>query len=131
MSDISRRKADHLDLATSGDVGFKKTTTLFECVRLVHDALPDLEFAAIEVAAHIIERLEKLPSVAEPVERDLRPQREVLQTFARGDERPVRSADISRGFERLQLLVVLARQADKLRQLQARRLIQTADNRAE
>jgi isopentenyl-diphosphate Delta-isomerase len=48
MSDISRRKADHLDLATSGDVEFKRTTTLFECVRLVHDALPDLDFDAVD-----------------------------------------------------------------------------------
>ena len=33
MADISRRKDDHLDLATSGDVGFHQTTTLFERVR--------------------------------------------------------------------------------------------------
>jgi hypothetical protein len=35
MADISHRKTDHLDLATHGDVAFKATTTLVECVRLV------------------------------------------------------------------------------------------------
>ena len=48
MADLSARKADHLDLTTSGDVGFRHTTTLFECVKLVHCALP--EFALDEVA---------------------------------------------------------------------------------
>jgi isopentenyl-diphosphate Delta-isomerase len=47
MTDITQRKADHLDLATRGDVGFRRTTTLFECVELVHDALPELEFSAL------------------------------------------------------------------------------------
>jgi isopentenyl-diphosphate delta-isomerase len=50
MADISSRKADHLDLATSGDVGFKTTTTLFECVRLVHDALPELSVETLDLS---------------------------------------------------------------------------------
>ncbi len=50
MPDISSRKADHLDLATSGDVGFRRRTTLFECVELVHDALPELELSAIDTS---------------------------------------------------------------------------------
>jgi len=39
---IDARKADHIDLCTSGDVGFHRTTTLLEEVQLVHDALPEL-----------------------------------------------------------------------------------------
>src|SRR5687768_9771645 len=54
MADISRRKADHLDLATHGDVGFKRTTTLFECVRLVHDALPELAFEEVDPSIRIL-----------------------------------------------------------------------------
>jgi isopentenyl-diphosphate delta-isomerase len=54
MADIAERKADHLDLATSGDVGFKRTTTLLECVRLVHDALPDLDLDAIDLSCHLL-----------------------------------------------------------------------------
>ena len=54
MTDIADRKTDHLDLATSGDVGFKQTTTLFECVRLVHDALPDLELNAIDLSSTVL-----------------------------------------------------------------------------
>ena len=54
MADIADRKIDHLDLATSGDVGFKRTTTLFECVRLVHDALPDLDLDAIDLSSTVI-----------------------------------------------------------------------------
>ncbi len=54
MTDLSARKADHLDLATSGDVGFRARTTLFECVDLVHDALPELELAAIDTSTTLL-----------------------------------------------------------------------------
>lgn len=54
MADISSRKGDHLDLAATGDVGFKTTSTLFECVRLVHDALPELDVAAIDLGTVVL-----------------------------------------------------------------------------
>ena len=54
MANIAERKTDHLDLATSGDVGFKHTTTLFECVHLVHDALPDLDLDAIDLGSTVL-----------------------------------------------------------------------------
>ncbi len=61
MADISSRKADHLDLATRGDVGFRRTTTLFECVRLVHDALPELDFDSIDLTTRILGKRLKAP----------------------------------------------------------------------
>jgi len=54
MTDISKRKADHLDLAESGDVGFRRTTTLFECVRLVHDALPELAVEELDTSVTLL-----------------------------------------------------------------------------
>ena len=42
MELIASRKNDHLSLTADGDVGFRGTTTHFECVRLLHDALPEL-----------------------------------------------------------------------------------------
>lgn len=54
MSDISRRKADHLDLAARGDVAFHRTTTLFECVRLVHNALPDLDYGELDAKTKVL-----------------------------------------------------------------------------
>ena len=42
MADIGSRKIDHIALCATEDVGFRGTSTLLECVRLVHDALPDL-----------------------------------------------------------------------------------------
>ncbi|MEO7035976.1 MAG: type 2 isopentenyl-diphosphate Delta-isomerase [Polyangiaceae bacterium] len=61
MADIADRKVDHLDLATSGDVGFKRTTTLFECVRLVHDALPDLDLDAIDLGCTVLGKSLRAP----------------------------------------------------------------------
>src|SRR5262245_42997718 len=48
--DLARRKTDHLDLTIKGDVGFRDRTTLLECVRLVHDALPDCATSDIDAS---------------------------------------------------------------------------------
>lgn len=61
MADIAERKVDHLDLATTGDVGFKHTTTLFECVRLVHDALPELDLDAIDLSCTVLGKRLRAP----------------------------------------------------------------------
>lgn len=61
MSDIAKRKADHLDLAATGDVGFHEKTTLFECVRLVHDALPELSFDDVDPSVEVLGKRLKAP----------------------------------------------------------------------
>jgi isopentenyl-diphosphate delta-isomerase len=61
MADISRRKDDHLDLATSGDVAFKHTTTLFEQVRLVHDALPELSVDELDTSLELMGKRLRAP----------------------------------------------------------------------
>jgi len=61
LADISSRKADHLDLAISGDVGFRSTTTLLECVRLVHDALPELAYEEIDLSTTVLGKRLRAP----------------------------------------------------------------------
>jgi isopentenyl-diphosphate Delta-isomerase len=61
MADISSRKADHLDLAISGNVGFRTVTTLLECVRLVHDALPELAYDQIELSTSVLGKRLRAP----------------------------------------------------------------------
>ncbi|HMJ15539.1 MAG TPA: type 2 isopentenyl-diphosphate Delta-isomerase, partial [Polyangiaceae bacterium] len=61
MTDISQRKADHLDLTISGDVGFKNKTTLFEDVRLVHNALPELSVDEVDLGTRILGKRLKAP----------------------------------------------------------------------
>ena len=61
MADIAERKVDHLDLATTGDVGFKHTTTLLECVHLVHDALPDLDLDAVDLSCTVLGKQLRAP----------------------------------------------------------------------
>ena len=61
MADITRRKDDHLDLATSGDVAFKQTTTLLENVRLIHDALPELSFDELDTSVEILGKRLRAP----------------------------------------------------------------------
>lgn len=61
MSSISRRKADHLALCAQEDVGFRRATTLLECVRLVHDALPDLALDDVDTTVSLFGRRLKAP----------------------------------------------------------------------
>lgn len=60
-STIGDRKADHLTLCAEGDVGFRQRTTLLECVRLVHDALPDLDAAAIDTSVTLFDKKLRAP----------------------------------------------------------------------
>jgi isopentenyl-diphosphate delta-isomerase len=62
-TDISQRKQDHLDLCATGEVGFRDRTTLFECVRLVHDALPDLADEDIDLSVTLFGKRLRAPIV--------------------------------------------------------------------
>lgn len=60
-TDITQRKRDHLELCATGDVGFKDTTTLLECVRLVHDALPELSIDEIDTSVTLFGKTLRAP----------------------------------------------------------------------
>ena len=62
-SSIGERKADHIALAATGDVGFRLTTTLLEDVRLVHEALPDLHVDELDLGVTILGKRLRAPLV--------------------------------------------------------------------
>ncbi|WP_394842124.1 type 2 isopentenyl-diphosphate Delta-isomerase [Pendulispora brunnea] len=49
-NDIEQRKAEHLALCATGDVGFRNRTPGFDQVRLVHNALPELDADRIDTS---------------------------------------------------------------------------------
>jgi isopentenyl-diphosphate delta-isomerase len=53
-ADIEQRKADHLDLCATDEVAFRQCTTLLECVRLVHQALPEADFGSIDTRVRLL-----------------------------------------------------------------------------
>lgn len=61
--EIDGRKADHIALAATGDVGFHQTTTLFECVKLVHEALPDLHADKIDTSLELFGKKLRAPII--------------------------------------------------------------------
>lgn len=63
MSQISKRKNDHLDLAARGDVGFRQKTTLLECVELVHDAMPELNLDEVDLQVRVLGRTLRAPLI--------------------------------------------------------------------
>lgn len=54
MTTIGQRKADHLALCATDEVAFRDKTTLLEQVRLVHDALPDIDVDAIDTSSTVL-----------------------------------------------------------------------------
>src|SRR5438105_4399523 len=60
---ISQRKADHLALCATDELAFRHTTTLFEQVRFVHDALPDLDVSAIDMSTQVLGKTLRAPIV--------------------------------------------------------------------
>jgi len=63
QSDIGKRKADHLDLCATDEVSFRGQTTLLECVRLVHQSLPDLHLDEIDLSTELLGRELRAPIV--------------------------------------------------------------------
>ena len=53
-ADIERRKADHLDLCATDEVAFRQRTTLLECVRLVHQSLPEASYDSIDTRVRLL-----------------------------------------------------------------------------
>ena len=53
-ADIGQRKADHLDLCATDDVAFRQRTTLLECVRLVHQSLPETDYESVDTRVRLL-----------------------------------------------------------------------------
>lgn len=60
---IGQRKTDHITLCATGDVGFRAQGPLFDQVRLVHDALPDLHADAIDTSLTLFGKKLRAPLV--------------------------------------------------------------------
>jgi isopentenyl-diphosphate Delta-isomerase len=63
MATIGQRKADHLALCSTDEVAFRTKTTLFEQVRLVHDALPDLDADALDTTVTVLGKRLRAPLI--------------------------------------------------------------------
>ena len=60
-SPIQSRKADHLALCAEGDVGFRGQGTLLDGVRLIHDALPELDEGSIDLRVELFGKTLRAP----------------------------------------------------------------------
>ncbi len=60
---IGARKADHLDLCEGDEVGFRSTTTLLECVQLLHQSLPELSADEVNTEVELLGRPLRAPLV--------------------------------------------------------------------
>jgi isopentenyl-diphosphate delta-isomerase len=63
VTSIGSRKADHLALCATDEVAFRDKTTLLEQVRFIHDALPDLDAAAIDLSTTLFGKKLRAPIV--------------------------------------------------------------------
>jgi isopentenyl-diphosphate delta-isomerase len=61
MSDIGHRKTDHLTLCAHGDVGFRTLTTLLDDVRLLHDAMPELDEGDLDTSVTVLGKTLRAP----------------------------------------------------------------------
>jgi isopentenyl-diphosphate delta-isomerase len=108
--DIRSRKADHLDLCTDGQVGFRNKTNLFEAVEFVHDALPELALGQIDLSTEFAGKTLRAPLViaamtggverAEAINSDLAQVAEELGIgFGFGSQRPLLTHGIEAGYQ--------------------------------
>jgi isopentenyl-diphosphate delta-isomerase len=63
VADIGQRKNEHLDLCATDAVAFRDRTTLLEQVQLVHDALPELATADVDLGTPLLSKRLRAPVV--------------------------------------------------------------------
>jgi len=63
LSGIGQRKADHLAICAGEDVGFRDFSTLFGDVRLVHDALADLDERTLDTSTTLLGKRLRAPVI--------------------------------------------------------------------
>jgi isopentenyl-diphosphate Delta-isomerase len=64
MSDeIGQRKIDHLALCATDQVAFKGRTNLLECVELIHQSLPELDFDQLDLTTELLGKTLRAPIV--------------------------------------------------------------------
>jgi isopentenyl-diphosphate Delta-isomerase len=56
MSDITQRKAEHLDIVLSGAASGAASMAGFDAVRFAHSALPDLDLATVDVSTTFLSK---------------------------------------------------------------------------
>lgn len=60
---IGQRKADHLALCATDEVAFRDKTPLFDQVRFIHDALPDLDCAELDTSCMLLGKPLRAPLI--------------------------------------------------------------------
>lgn len=109
LSDHAERKGDHLDLAATDQVAFTSKTTLFDQVYMVHDALPELRIAEVDLETRLAGERLRAPLViaamtggldrAAAVNRDLATVAQELGIgFGFGSMRPLLEDGVTAGY---------------------------------
>lgn len=80
--DIGKRKRDHLELATKGEVGFRDKTTLLECVRLEHNALPELSLEEVDTSTRVLGKRLDVPLLVAGMTGGTNEAREINRSLA-------------------------------------------------
>jgi len=81
-ADIEQRKADHLDLCATDEVAFRERTTLLECVRLVHQSLPETAFDSIDTRVRLLGKELRAPLLIAAMTGGHERAAEINQTLA-------------------------------------------------
>ena len=61
MAEISERKQDHLDLCATDEVAFRGRTTLLQHVQLMHQSLPELRLAEVDLSTRLLGKTLRAP----------------------------------------------------------------------
>ncbi|MEN0066458.1 MAG: type 2 isopentenyl-diphosphate Delta-isomerase [Myxococcota bacterium] len=107
---ISQRKAEHLDLCATDEVAFQGKTTLFEEVSLVHEALPEMSVADVDLTTTFLGKTLSAPVMIAAMTGGTERAEAVNQTLAQvadelglgfgfGSMRPLLEAGIKTGYE--------------------------------
>jgi isopentenyl-diphosphate delta-isomerase len=82
MADIGQRKVDHLELCATDEVAFRGRTTLLEHVQLMHQALPEVAYDALDTSVVLLGKRLRAPLLIAAMTGGSEPSAEVNHTLS-------------------------------------------------
>ncbi|MGQ9780876.1 MAG: type 2 isopentenyl-diphosphate Delta-isomerase [Nitrososphaeria archaeon] len=79
---VQRRKADHISICLKHDIESKAVLSGFECVHLIHNALPEIDFVEVDTSSAIFGRRLSFPLLFDSITGGSKESKSINQTIA-------------------------------------------------
>jgi isopentenyl-diphosphate delta-isomerase len=87
IEELIQRKSDHIDICLKNPVEAKNATTLFECINLIHNAIPELNFDSIDTSQEFLGKKFSAPILIDAITGGFSESKKINENLALAAEK--------------------------------------------